>query len=348
MKIMNQTIVLIPAYNPDTKLVEVVNNLSQRGIEKIVVVNDGSKKECSPVFQTLGKNDKVIILEHSINKGQGGSLKTGMDYINFHFPQAVGVVTADADGQHCVKDILRIRDQLLNNPDCFILGVRKFGKEVPSRSRFGNILTSMILRLLFGLRISDTQTGLRGIPGRLIPEFLKVTFNRFEFNTETLLVSRKMKVNILEVPIETIYIENNVSSHFNPVLDSMKIYFAIFRYILASLVTAIADYFVFILAYPFFNEILVSTYTARVFSLFVNYFLLKKMVFYSKEKIWETFPKYIILVFIAGFISASIIYYLNTFFEMNIVLSKIIAEGLLYFAIFIIQREFVFHAQKES
>ncbi len=157
-----------------------------------------------------------------------------------------------------------------------------------------------------------------------------------------LLVSKKNNLKFIEVPIETIYENNNESSHFNPLLDSMRIYFVLFRYTSASLLSAIVDYIVFIGVYPIINNILLSTYTSRLVSLFVNYFLVRNSVFYSKNKIVSTFPKYLLLVIISGFLSASLIYCFHNYIGISILLSKIIAETGLYFMNFAIQKKYIF------
>ncbi len=79
-------------------------------------------------------------------------------------PDVAGVVTADADGQHAPEDIERVADVLAAQPEALVLGARSFGDDVPLRSRFGNILTRGIMHALLGRKLTDTQTGLRGIP----------------------------------------------------------------------------------------------------------------------------------------------------------------------------------------
>jgi len=339
--------ILIPAYNPDEKLVKLVFELANKGFVAIIVVNDASRKESIPIFEDVSKINKTIIIGHAINKGQGGALKTGLEYILLNFKNIVGVIHCDADGQHSVKDIVRTARELEENPDELILGVREFRGDIPFRSKFGNRLTCLVLRLLFGIQVSDTQTGMRGIPAKFIPALLDISYNRFEFNTEMLLVSRKANIPIRELPIETIYIDKNASSHFNPLLDSVKIYFVLFRYLFASILTALADYSVFILSYRIFENILFTNYFSRLIALSIQYMLVSKLVFISQEKMRKTFPKYLLLVIISGFISSAIISYLTSKFSMNIITSKFIAEALLYLANFIIQRELIFVDKRE-
>lgn len=340
-------VVLIPAYNPDEKLVRLISELTTQNFVAIIVVNDASRIDCAPVLEAVAKYSNTIILDHAINKGQGGALKTGLEYILLRYKEITGVIHCDADGQHTVKDIVRTARDLEANPADLILGVREFGGDIPFRSKFGNHLTCIIMQLLFRIKVSDTQTGMRGVPAAFIPYLLNISYNRFEFNTEMLLVSRKANIAIREIPIETIYIDKNASSHFNPLRDSIKIYFALFRYFFASLLTAAADYSVFIMAYGLIGNILYTNYLSRLIALAIQYALVNKLVFNSQEKMRKTFPKYLLLVIVSGFISTAIITYLTTRFSLNIIMAKLIAESLLYFANFVIQRELIFVNKKE-
>lgn len=341
-------VILIPAYNPDEKLVRLVSELATHCcFTGIIVVNDASRKDCARFFEEVARCHNTVIIDHAINKGQGGALKTGLEYILLNFTTITGVVHCDADGQHSVKDIVRTARELEDNPDNLILGVREFSGAVPFRSKFGNRLTCILMQLLFRIKVSDTQTGMRGIPAKFIPALLQIPYNRFEFNTEMLLISRKANVAIREIPIETIYIDKNASSHFNPLLDSVKIYFVLFRYIFASLVTALADYSVFIVSYRIIDNILVTNYLARFVALSIQYLLVSRLVFISQEKMRNTFPKYLLLVIVSGFISTAIISYLTSRFSIHIITAKLTAEALLYCANFIIQRELIFVSRRD-
>jgi len=342
---MIKIVVLIPGFNPDKKLVELAMELSLSFVNEIVIVNDGSSEEYNLIFDELRKVPKVVLLEHDTNKGKGAALKTGFEYIHSNSDVNTSVITADADGQHSFKSIIDVANSSLENSNSIILGVRSFSKDIPLRSRFGNILTQKIFKTVFGISISDTQTGLRGISHETLPLFISISCNRYEYETEMILVSKRNNLKFIEVPIETIYENNNESSHFNPLIDSMRIYFVLFRYTSASLISALVDYIVFIAVFPILKNILFSTYTSRLVSLFVNYSLVRNNVFYSKNKIANTFPKYLLLVIISGFLSASLIYCFHTYIGISIIVSKIIAETGLYFLNFSIQKKYIFKTE---
>jgi glycosyltransferase involved in cell wall biosynthesis len=227
-----QTAVLIPAYVPGEELVGVVSGLSAIESLCIVVVDDGSPAECQKFFQAVKDLPRTVLLTHPVNMGKGAALKTGLKFL---LDQPISaVVTADADGQHSITDILKVGDASLQNPRALVLGVRMFDKNVPPRSMFGNTLTRAMLRLLFGMKLQDTQTGLRAIPRDLITQYMTIQPNRYEYELEMLLYSRSRNIPIVEIPIETIYINANRGSHFKSIQDSYRVYRVLFGYAIRS------------------------------------------------------------------------------------------------------------------
>jgi len=339
-------VLLIPAYNPEEKIVPLVKELPKGVFDHILIINDGSGPKYSEIFIQLSMVENVKILTHEGNQGKGAALKTGFSYVLKNINNCPGVITADADGQHLKKDILAIADCLKPEQRRLTIGSRTFDAEVPLRSHFGNKMTRAVMKLFFKINLKDTQSGLRAIPFSLLPKLLSIPFNRYEFEIEMLLVAEKNGYRFEELEIETVYENNNISSSFNPVVDSAKIYFVLFRYILASLITAVVDYIIFFISYAFFPKIFLCTYFARLVALFVNFVILKKFVFHSKEKIITIGMKYLLIVVISGFISSLAIEYFHNVLNLNIVLSKISAELLLYFGIFIAQKEFVFKRKR--
>ncbi len=341
-------LILVPAYNPDNNFLTLIQALLQHNVT-LVVVDDGSD---NPNSQEILKHlsPKVVLLHHKINMGKGAALKTGLNYIALQYPQALGVVTADADGQHAVKDILHIASAQTNHPDKLVLGVRTFDvKNIPFRSRFGNTLTRVIFNFLTGLSLKDTQTGLRSIPLSHIPTYLTITSNHYEFELDMLLCAKNHHTGIVQIPIQSIYINNNQGSHFNPLLDSIRIYFVLLRFLLSSLTAALLDYVVFMVIYGTTHQLLLSQYTARLISGSFNYITNKKGVFATQKHPPNpkdhTLLKYIALAIALGFCAYLIIQFLMTL-HIPVWLAKPLAEGLLFIASFSIQRSFVFVYKK--
>ncbi len=227
---MNVT-VIVPSLDPDEKLIAVVDGLIADGFNDILLVNDGSHEDHLWPFRQAAEHPEVTVLTHEVNKGKGRALKTAFAWCLENRPDIDGVVTVDGDNQHRPRDVRRCAQAMIDDPDRVWLGVRDFSLEhVPARSRFGNTLTRGIMKLACGVSVTDTQTGLRAIAAKNLPLMLRIEGERYEYETQMLLSLRSAKVGIGEVVIETVYIDENESSHFNPLKDSWKIYRIIFRH----------------------------------------------------------------------------------------------------------------------
>jgi len=217
-----KTTVIIPALNPPKALLELIKSLKSGGVKKIVVVNDGSTKEYKDTFDAA-KALGAAVLNHPINRGAGAAIKTGMAYVEQNHLESIGIVTADADGQHSVKDILNIVKLQQEEPDAVILGVRRITPfKVPFRNFIGNFAAKIIFSILTRKKIIDTQCGLRAVPTSLIPSLLNLGGQQFEYLTQVLVYITKSKLKIIQVPIETIYAKH-IQSHFKPIKDSIAI-----------------------------------------------------------------------------------------------------------------------------
>lgn len=226
---MNKVCIVIPAFEPDNRMIELLSDLDKNAIGPVVIVNDGSGKEYDVIFDkalSIIKKSGGTVITHKTNKGKGRALKTAFAYILDHYENITAVITADSDGQHTAECIKRVIDAVENNEQCLILGVRKFDLEgIPWKSRFGNTLTEKVFQYVAGIHVSDTQTGLRGIPKGYLKELISLKGERFEYEMRMLLDVAEKGISIVEVPIQTIYeSEDNHQTHFNPIKDSVKIY----------------------------------------------------------------------------------------------------------------------------
>ena len=228
-----RAVIVIPAHAPPAKLVELVQDLS-RDNRAVVIVNDGSSSQYREVFAQASAFPNVTVLSHAVNRGKGQALKTAFEHVLLTTASdAVGAVTADADGQHLAGDIRRIAERLEDTarPAALILGSRAFQGEVPLRSRFGNLLTRKVFAMVIGRALIDTQTGLRGIPRSFLPELTELEANRYEFELEMLIrATRRMPIE--ELNIATVY-GAFAKSHFHPLRDSLLIYSVFLRFIRA-------------------------------------------------------------------------------------------------------------------
>lgn len=352
---MNDVVIVIPAYNPDIKFIRFLEELSTHGYKKIIVVDDGSREDTKHYFEKAAVSYGCSIVRHSVNLGQGRAYKSAFNYYlnNFrgveYYTDTVGIIQCDCDGQHHIEDIDQCAELLCDNPDKFILGVRNFSdKSIPFRSRFGNRCTSLVFKLFCGLDLKDTQSGLKGIPAFFLPILMETPGERFEYASSVLLETKKQGMEILQFPIRTIYINNNESSHFNPLLDSVRIYSLILKYLMSSLSSFVVDivlYSFFITFLRKFSDvyyIIIATYLAKMFSCTYGYIVNKKLVFDGKGRPVVTVAKFFLLCVAqstcSGFITCGFV--LMT--HWNEVLCKILVDTALFFISFQIQNRWVF------
>lgn len=216
----SDVIIIIPAYNPSDTLKELIKNLNDNQYTNILVINDGS--ENAQIFNEINKI--VTVITNNENKGKGKTLKIGFEYVINNLKNILGVITVDADGQHTIEDINKIYEKFKNNNTNIIFGSRNFReKNVPIRSKLGNILFSKILKMKTKIEINDTQTGLRAIPIKYLKNFIDIEGDRFEYETNMLLYCLRNNIPIIEEKIETIYIDKNKSSHYRIIKDTIKI-----------------------------------------------------------------------------------------------------------------------------
>jgi glycosyltransferase involved in cell wall biosynthesis len=343
-----QVVVLIPAFNPGSSLLETVEGLAGLGFRDFVVINDGSQPESECVFDRLAAREGCVVLRHAINLGKGRALKTGLNHFLIEFPDHCGVVTVDADGQHTAPDAAAIARVLSERPRQLILGARTFSGRVPLRSLAGNVITRHLLGVLTGRRLRDTQSGLRGIPRAAAGMLLRLEGERYEYEMNMLLEAPREGFGIFEAPISTVYLEGNRSSHFNPLRDSMRIYFVLLRFSFSSLLTAAVDTLGFAIGYQLTGRVLGSLLAARLASSLVNFFLNKEFVFHSPVALATSLLKYYVLVGFMALLSYLLITELAERLGVPVILAKVAVDTGLWLATFALQRIFIFAVPTEE
>ena len=224
--------VVLPSLDPDEKFSAVVHGLVEHGFEHIVIVDDGSDSAHQKYFSEAESFPACTVLHHGVNRGKGRALKTAFAYIAEELPGLSGAVTIDGDGQHLLKDIVKCAEKMLELHGTVVLGCRDFDAPgVPPRSVAGNKATARFFRLLFGLKISDTQTGLRAIPSKFLRTFCEIDGERFEYETNMLLQMKRLYIPFAEQSIETVYDPEDYSSHYNAVKDSWRIAKIMIKYL---------------------------------------------------------------------------------------------------------------------
>lgn len=349
-----KALIVIPSLEPDNRLLLLLENL-QDGLRKpenssiqadILLVDDGSGADYFHIFEQAEQQYNCTILRHAVNLGKGRALKTAFNYYLNEYPDYCGVVMADADGQHAADDIIKCIKGLSDN-DALILGCRDFSsKNVPLKSLIGNKLTRNIFAYLCGVRITDTQTGLRAIPTQLVKTMIMVPGERYEYEMNMLVECGNKKIKIKELPIETIYLDNNKGSHFNPLLDSIRVYKTLIKYILSALSSFLLDISLFAIIVYFSREYLVahiifSTIIARVVSSLYNYLVNRNVVFAGSQR-KNTFIKYYALaafIMLASGILTTLLFNVSFLGEVS---SKVVVDLVLFLLGYFVQRKWIF------
>ena len=347
MKSLKEYVVLIPAYNPSKKLIKLVNDLKEYKC-KILIINDGSINS-SKIFEELKQYKNCIVLEYPVNHGKGYAMKYGIRYYLDNLKGYKGIITVDADYQHLPTDIEKVAYNM--SIDKITLGSRNFNlKQVPFSNKFGNIITSLIFKLLYGIKINDTQTGLRGIPNKYLNTCLEIEGDRFEYEMEQLIYFVNHKIDLEEIDIKTIYYHKS-ESKFHKIKDSIKIYKVMlkesFRFLVTSLVSSIIDINLFTIFLHIFNNlgdisVILSTFIARIIADFMNFNLTKYFVFDSSEDSKSILLKYYLLSFSKMFMSATLVILISKFIFISKTLIKIVVDILIYFISYRIQKKYIF------
>lgn len=343
--------VIIPAYEPDEKLLGLLDELNNAQLGPVIVVDDGSEGEgYDEIFRGVEERGAKL-LTHAVNMGKGRALKTAFNYCINEYDDLYGVVTADSDGQHTPEDIKKCMDALLADPETLVLGVRNFNESgIPARSVFGNKTTSRVMKLLLGLSISDTQTGLRGINVPFMKYLLTEKGERFEFETNMLIATKELGIKIVEVPIKTIYLEENKSSHFNPILDSIRIYAVFVKFLFSSLSSSVVDIVMFSIFCEMLRNVSVSigyvmlaTILARIISAIYNFTINYKVVFKGKGSKSRAAMRYLVLAACIMLLSGGLVTFFTGLLPMvPEFVVKIPVDCVLFLLSFVVQREVVY------
>lgn len=341
-----KTALIIPAYKPGREMLELLEQFRGNADFCPVVVDDGSGEHFCEIFDAVP--DFAVLLRHEVNRGKGAALKTAIAHVLANMPDCALALTADADGQHRYEDILRVNASAQAHPGALVLGGRRFDGEVPLRSRMGNAITRQVFAIASGAKVYDTQTGLRAFDRAAMERFMKVGGDRYEYEINMLLDAAQSGMPIVEETIETVYLNDNSSSHFNPFKDSLKIYMCIFKFGLSSLLAAVIDY-VLVLVLSALTaglgaeiSLAVSVVGARLVSASVNFCVNRSVVFKGNETLGKALAKYAALA--VGILAANYLLMRLTTIVLHwpLALAKLAVEALLFVVSLMVQGRFVY------
>jgi putative flippase GtrA len=326
-------------------MLQLIHDIKTNGNYQIIIVNDGSPEKCKSVFKEAAELG-CTVLHHKTNQGKGAALKTAFRYL-INTNETDGFICADCDGQHKWSDIKKIAESIPFNPDSIILGSRKFVGQVPLKSMFGNKITRAIFSMITGQKISDTQTGLRGFSAAMLPWLVQLDGNRYEYEMNQLLEAKKAGFGFHCIPIETIYENNNEGSHFNPILDSIRVFLPIIKFSMSSISSGLIDFAFLFLLQSVFDNLLIAVVGSRIISSMCNYMINQHFVFQakSKNKVSSLVQYYLLVVVILGF-NYLLISFFSEGLQLPLLLSKILTEGLLFCLSYTVQNKFIFRKKK--
>lgn len=334
--------VLIPSYEPDERLLALVRRLKEMCSFPIVIVDDGSGEAYSEIFRKA-KEYGCTVLTHVTNLGKGRALKTGFLYIAESGDQD-GIVCADSDGQHLPEDIMRIAQSIHEHKRHIVMGSRRFTGKVPVRSRIGNTATRKIYSFTTGKELYDTQTGLRGFSSDMLEWLCSVPGERFEYEMNMLLEAPSEGYSFHEVPIDTVYLDENKSSHFRPIADSFRVYLPILKFSASSLASAALDFGLLFLIQIMTSNLLLAVLGSRICSSVCNYWMNRNLVFENGKRtgVKRSMPKYFALVVLILLLNYGLMAAFHEEIGIPLLAAKLLTEAVLFLFSYWAQRKFVY------
>ena len=325
---------LIPIYEPSGRVLPFLKQFKEGDFDAFLVVDDGSGEAYRDIFDAIREQTAFEVLSYPKNGGKGHALKEGMKKLIAEHADLERIVTADGDGQHAIEDILKVKSASIENPNSLVLGVRDFAN-APKASKSGNFWSSLYFKAATRIKLSDTQTGLRAIPKASFDMALATYGERFDYEFNYLLPASR-EFGLVQVPIQTIYEDNNSGSHFRGFKDTMLIMRTPLVYIFIGVTSFLIDIvsfalfskYVFTVADTSALELLYCEMSARALSFPYNYLLLEFLVFHHKKGFHNSFYKYFIIAVLSMFASYGMTLALRTFGQGLIVL-KILIDAFL-------------------
>ncbi len=196
--------IVIPVFNEERVISAVISEVKSAGLRNILVVDDGS----SDGTYQAAVSSSVIVVRHLLNRGKGAAAKTGLEAAKLL--GAEFIVTMDGDGQHNPHDILLMLEKLAKNNDV-ILGTRSFAdSHMPLVKKIANHIGNFFTWFIYGLWVSDSQSGFRAYTRRAI-NLISTNTDRYEYDSEIIREIYRHRLRFCEVPIEVRYTTYSMS-----------------------------------------------------------------------------------------------------------------------------------------
>ena len=213
------TYVILPAYNEETRIQPVIEEIAEKGY-KMVIVNDGSSDNTLKVIRDSQRKypKNIFIYSHIINRGVGMAMQTGFDAVLKYNPKYI--VNMDSDGQHSVDDLENVLEPLITGRAQAVIGVRPL-KDMPLSRNFANAVMNLLTRIFYGVSVSDSQTGFRAITAEAL-EKININARGYLISSEFIREVNDNNIPFEEVPIKTIYTPETQAKGTN-VTEAFKI-----------------------------------------------------------------------------------------------------------------------------
>lgn len=213
-------VVVAPTYNNARTLGATIDGVVALGLP-LIVVNDGSTDATADLLRDAVRRHELTVLAHPRNHGKAAALRTA--FIAAREAGHTHAVTIDTDGQHDPGEIPRLLERARDAPTALVLGLRdKCAEGYPARSRFGRRMSNLFIRMESGLRVEDSQCGLRVYPLGLVGA-VRCGAGRFGFETEIVTRAAWARCPVIEVPVACRYLPPGQRvSHLNPFLDTVR------------------------------------------------------------------------------------------------------------------------------
>ena len=253
------------------------------------------------------------------------------------------MVCADCDGQHTPTDITRVAAALDEHRQGIVLGARQFTGDVPAKSRVGNHIARGVYRLLTGQRLQDTQTGLRAYSAAMLAWLQTVEGDHFEYELEVLLAAQRAGVALHEVPIDTVYVDDNHSTHFRPIVDSIRVLGPFLRFSMSSIAAFLIDSATFFTMMAITGRLGMSIVVARVISASANFVTNRRLVFGNGGRSHlASAVRYTSLVAALLAVNYALMRLLTGPIGLGLAPAKLLTELSLFLASYNVQRRLVF------
>lgn len=192
--------VLVPAFNEERNIREVILRLRKHKDVNIIVVDDGSTDATPKIVKKLG----TVLVRHETNRGKGEALSSGFNYILKNCPRAKYVAVIDADMQYLPEEAMKLLKPLEDGKADFVTGYRHF-TEVPFRHKLGNFVWRKFFNILFGTKFKDTNCGYMALTRNAMKKIKDVTHGGYIIENSIFICAIKNKFRIKQVPVTVIY-----------------------------------------------------------------------------------------------------------------------------------------------